>query len=317
MSVIHIRRAGLDDTEAISRLFRAGIQTWQRIDADGRVQDIHYDGLSIYERWLHGGAWMSIETGVLLLSHLLRGAGLPLVAIMDNQVVGYIELYLGDEPEPMGRHLHIAHIMVADSHPRAGQIVDALLKDSLHQAKNKDCARVTVSFSGFDTETAKFYAQYGMSPLEELHRYAISAQTGQGFYKMTEHLNAESTQIAGWQMVMGRVDNARYHWEHLWTRLWDALSEVAQRPIYRLRFAYGGTDAFLCAEEDLYNPRSLKLSMWSPKPLTSGQVTAIRDWAYRQGYRTLTLCIPERTITALKIETEVIPFKQVIYAVDC
>lgn len=316
MSVIHIRRASLDDTEAISHLFRATIQTWQRMDADGRVQDLNYEALTIYERWLHGGAWMSTETGVLLLSHLLRSGGLPLVALIDEQVVGYIELYFGDEPPPFGKHLHIAHIMVADSHPRSGKIVDALLKDSFHQARQRDCERVTVSFSGFDNDTAQFYAQYGMSQVDEIQRIAISAQTGQGFYKMTEHLDATADQISGWQMVIGRVEDARYHWERLWTRLWDAVDDIAKRPVYRLRFAYGGTDAFLCAEQDLYNPRSLSLSMWSPKPLTGGQVTALRDWAYRQEYRTLTLSIPEQTITALKIEVEQIPFKQVIYAVD-
>jgi hypothetical protein len=65
----------------------------------------------------------------------------------------------------------------------------------------------------------------------------------------------------------------------------------------------------------LYNPRSLNLNLWSPKPVTGGQLTAIRDWAYRQGYRTLNFCVPPSTVQTLKLDVETIPFKQVIYAV--
>ena len=71
---MHIRPALLDDTQAISQLFRARIDKWQRLTEQGQVEDLSYDELSIYERWLHGGAWMSIETGAIWLSHLLSGS---------------------------------------------------------------------------------------------------------------------------------------------------------------------------------------------------------------------------------------------------
>ncbi|MDQ7035939.1 MAG: hypothetical protein Q9P01_14230 [Anaerolineae bacterium] len=77
---MQIRRAILDDTQTISKLFRSRIDRWQRMDSQQRVEDLAYDDLSIYERWLHGGAWMSIETGAIWLSHLLSGAGNPFCA---------------------------------------------------------------------------------------------------------------------------------------------------------------------------------------------------------------------------------------------
>ena len=65
---MQIRQATLDDTRAISKLFCAGIERWQRMDAQGRVEDLSYEQLTIYERWLHGGAWLSIETAALSAS---------------------------------------------------------------------------------------------------------------------------------------------------------------------------------------------------------------------------------------------------------
>ena len=316
MGQIHIRRAKLDDTATISNLFQTTIPRWQRINDSGQVEDLPYDKLSIYERWLHGGAWMSVETSTLTLSHLLRGAGLPFVAIEDDSVIGYLELFVGHEPKPFGNHLHIAHLIADQNHSNVGNIIDILLQDVMRRATQMDIQRVTVSFSGYDTDTADFYANYDMSAIQEIGRFSISAQTGQGFYKATDHLLADYEQIMSWFMPLGRVENARQHWESLWTRTWDAVDEIIERPIYRLRFSSGGRDAFLCAEQDLYNPRNLHLSFWSPQPITGGQVTAIRDWAYRQGYRTLTLTAPDSLITTLKLDVEKIPFRQVIYAVD-
>ena len=60
MSEILVREAIMDDTAAISALFRQQVNVWQRFDADGRVEELPYEKLTIYERWLHGGAWMSI-----------------------------------------------------------------------------------------------------------------------------------------------------------------------------------------------------------------------------------------------------------------
>ena len=74
---LEVRQAGLDDTGAISALFCARIPVWQRRNAQGQVENVAYDALTIYERWLHGGPWMSIETCAILLNHLLSGGGDP------------------------------------------------------------------------------------------------------------------------------------------------------------------------------------------------------------------------------------------------
>ena len=84
-----VRQARLDDTRAIVRLFKSRIPKWQRLNPQGQVEDLPYEDLTIYERWLHGGAWMTLETGVLWLSHLLSGHGLAHVVEVDQKIVAY------------------------------------------------------------------------------------------------------------------------------------------------------------------------------------------------------------------------------------
>ncbi|MBZ0289637.1 MAG: N-acetyltransferase, partial [Anaerolineae bacterium] len=130
MTSIQVRSAALDDTLAISALWRSHITVWQRVNAQGQVEDVPYEALTIYERWLHGGPWMSAETGAIHLSGLLRGAGVPLVVESAGQVVGYGEAYHGVEPAPFGNHLHVAHLVVHTGHDYDG-LQDVLLADLL------------------------------------------------------------------------------------------------------------------------------------------------------------------------------------------
>ena len=72
--MITVRPAQLEDCEQIAALAQAQVSIWQRWDARGRVEDVTYSALSIYERWLHGGVWMSLETAAIHLGRLLLGA---------------------------------------------------------------------------------------------------------------------------------------------------------------------------------------------------------------------------------------------------
>src|SRR5512134_3072261 len=138
MTDIHIRPAQLDDTHGICALFRARVDKWQRLSADGQVEDLPYDALTVYERWLHGsrgdGPWMSVETSAIYLSHLLCGAGVPVVAASGREVLAYAEAYPGSEPEPYGDHLHLAHLLV---HPdrRDDGLEDRLIKHLVERAR--------------------------------------------------------------------------------------------------------------------------------------------------------------------------------------
>lgn len=311
MAKIEVRTATLDDTAAISALFRARIGAWQRLDAAGHVQDVAYDVLTIYERWMHGGAWMSVETGAIHLCHLLLGAGLPLVAILDGAIVGYAEGYVGTEPPPFGQHLNLGEISIHPDHERAG-VEHALMDALITAAQGLKCARVTVSV----VMDAGFYRHFGLEPLLRLQRYSLPARSGQVFYKSAEHSDADAGQIANWQMPVGRLTSARQQWEMLWPLTWNAVAEIASRRTDRLRLSAAGQDALLLLQQQLYAPRSADVYIWSPKPFTNQLLSAVRDYAYRENYRTLVMMVSEATAKIFGGEAEADGYYHDLYALE-
>ena len=127
MSLV-IREARLDDTAAISELLRSRIERWQRFTEAGAVEDCRYEDLSVAERWLHGGAWMSEETAAIHLSRLLIGAGLPLVSERNGRVVGYLEAFTSKEQEPFGEHWGVSYLVGRANRANDQELEKALLE---------------------------------------------------------------------------------------------------------------------------------------------------------------------------------------------
>lgn len=306
-----IRNAQLDDTRYISDLFRTPVTTWQRLDPDGRVQDVTYEALSLYERWLHGGPWMSVETAAIWLNHLLKRGNVVYVAVQAGEIVGYLEAYPGNEPAPFGRHLHVAHLVAPDQ-----DIKDTLMRKLRERATDGDFDRFTTAFSAYDDDARTYYERFGMQRIERTQQYTIAAQTGQGFYKVTEHPNPNPEQINGWRMTIGRQQSARQHWETLWPRLWEVIPEIRERRTHRLSFNAAGQTAFLFCQQQLYAPRTVDVCCWSPKALKTQLITALRDWAHREDYRSLRLSLSDESTRVLPDDTENAPQQQDVYAVD-
>lgn len=307
--MVMIREARLDDTQAIGALFQAQIPIWQRMDERGQVESLSYDQLTIYERWQHGGAWMSVETAAIHLSRLLRGAGIAVVAEVNGAVCAYAEVYPGDEPVPFGEHLHLAHLVTHNDHP---ELADSMLRYLIEMALSTGSGQLTLALTGAGDS---LYQRYRLELLSTVQRYNLPARTGQGFYKVNEHPGSSHTQIEGWQMPIGRIESARQQWEMLWNPTWNILPEIQSQRIHRLHVSASGHEAFLCCQQQLYNPRSADLYCWSPKAPTTPLITAIRDWAHRQDYRTLALVVTAETAKVLGAEAEADPFTRRIYAI--
>jgi hypothetical protein len=281
-------------------LFRSRIQVWQRLDKHNRVQTVPHDQLTIYERWLHGGAWMSIETGAIHLSHLLSGAGLALVAERDGTPAAYLEAYQGNEPPPFGNHIHLSTLAITEGASVETQA--ALIARALEQAKALKAQQVTVSRLG--ESDAELFNHFHLAPLARVRRFTLPARQGQIFYQSSEHVSSEASQINGWMMPIGRLTNARQQWEDLWWRTWDAIPEIRARKTHRLKINCAGQEALLCVQQQLYDPRSADIYCWSPKPLTNQLLSAIRDWTHRQGYRGLSMVVGDHTVKTLGAEAE-------------
>jgi hypothetical protein len=307
---IDIRSATLEDCAHISGLAQAQVRIWQRWDAQGRVEDVPYAALTLYERWLYGGAWMSVETAAIHLGRLLLGAGIPLVAAEDGEVVGYCEAYLGAEPEPYGAHLYVAYWF---AHPdrRDASIENSFIQALRETAKAYKCARIITTPTAGEHALRAFQAN-GTKLLTRLHRYAVPARTGQGLYKANEDAGGDAAQINGWQMPSGHMTSARESWERLWQRTWDVLPDLEERT-HRLRISASGHEACVAFVRGQYNPRTLEVSCWSPRPLSQGLLIALRDWAHREGYRTLSMVVSEDTIKTLGADAEADGFMQDVF----
>jgi len=117
-------------------------------------------------------------------------------------------------------------------------------------------------------------------------------------------------------MPIGRAESARLHWETLFPRLWDAVEGMDAQPINRLHISAAGHEALVCIQRQLYDARKIDVMCWSPKPLTPPLLVALRDWAHRGGYRTLTMVLNDTNAKLLGADAELLPYQQVVYAKD-
>lgn len=314
-SRLNIRNTGLDDTRAISQLFRRPIPRWQRLDGDGRVQDLDYDQLTLYERWLHGGPWMSIETGAIWLNHLMHRGVITLIAEHKQQIIAYLEAYIGQEPRPYGRHVHIGQLIAEGDY--AEEARHALVQHLIDWAEDdQEIERVTVAVSGHDAEAREFYTTFTMQPLTTIGKFSIPAQTGQGFYKITEQTDDSPEQIHGWHLLSGHMESSLQQWEARWPFIWSTIPEISAQRIHRLHITASGQTALMLCQQQLYDPRSADIFCWSPQPLKSQLITAISDWAHRENYRNLIFALPTDMIKPLGTQVETYPYKQQILAVE-
>lgn len=301
MDEIVVRQAALDDTVAISALSRAGVGIWQRLDAQGRVETVPYEALTLYERWLHGGPWMSVETGAIQLNHLLGGAGLALVAERRDQLVGYAEGYPGSEPPPFGELVHLGRLAAAGEAP---DIQAALVNGVVERARALKARYVTVTRVGHSIGVPVPEDAFGLVPLARYVRRSLTARTGQIFYRATERPDVAAAQMNGWYMPVGRLSSARQEWESHWPRTWDSIPEIRAQGVRRMHFTAAGQEALIAFRRHLYDPRTVEIYCWSAKPLTGQLLTAIRDWTHREGYRTLLMVVPEDTVKTLGTDAE-------------
>ena len=99
--MLRVRKATLDDVKGIVDVHTAG-------------EDL--SGLSVGERYLRGGPWMSVETCSIHINALLLENQLPVVAELDGRIVGEAEVFFSEESLG-GKTRRIAHLDVIEVHP--------------------------------------------------------------------------------------------------------------------------------------------------------------------------------------------------------
>ncbi len=309
-----IRQARLDDAIAISALLRTRIERWQRFTEAGAVEDCQYKDLSIAERWLHGGAWMSVETAAIHLSQLLTRASIPLVAEEKRRIVGYLEAHHSKEEEPFGDHWGISYLLGPEGNTTR-QTEKSLLEYLQEYMLREGPERILIM--GIPQADDEWLRTSGFSRTARLLRFRLGAQQGHVFFRANPHTDEDAAQIVDWYISIGRICNARYTWEREWQQLWDKLlgHEEGLR-VDRFRLTLPGQEALVCARQLAYHRQCVKIALWSRKPLSVQLIIALREWAYRQKYRELELLVNETDVPILGENAEADGFSLDIYALD-
>ncbi len=310
---MRVRQATLDDARQIVALFIARIARWQRLTADGQVEDLPYDALTIYERWLHGGAWMTLETGAIWLSHLLSGSGFAYVVDDESTVLAYAEAFFNRELTPMNSHLHLAQMLVDEG---CSTEVHQTLANSIVQDA-RGLGSLSVAFPEYDKALATYYRTYfGTNEAFRLTRYSLAAQIGQSFYKSQDYDKSSASVIDGWAMAVGRLTSPRAMWESEWTEHWRGIPQIIARRKHRQYVNASGHEAVVCFHQQQYNDRHADVYCWSPRHLSTQLLVAIRDMGHRLGYRALTFAVPETAAELLPEDSAAEPHQQVIATVN-
>ncbi len=163
---ILVRKASLEDVKGIVEVYCSGVEKWFK-QVKGQKVETRYEDLSIAERWSHGGPWMSIETCAIHLNYVLSSGQYPLVAIMDDKIVGELELYIGYEKGLLGRHGFIDVLEVHHNYRRRG-VGRALVEKAVEIARERGCETIAV---WPDPGAVGFYEKVGVNEIAYRVKY--------------------------------------------------------------------------------------------------------------------------------------------------
>lgn len=302
----------LADAHAITDIYCSTIEggVFTRRNPDGTRTPTPYETLSIFERYLHGGPWMSVETCAVWLAHLLRyGDGIPLVAQADGIVLGEAEVAIGNEPAPFNRHLQITSLRIhADV---SFQTLAVALLDYIKQmAEVMKYQQVLISAP----DAPEFYRQQGFTPLITRRTIIMPTKEGRVFYKATEMTDFDPSRIDGWAMPVGRYQSARHQWEMIWPGFWNSVPELVEPEVARFDVTLTGQQGILMLEQDRQNGALAHVSLWSERPLTGHLVSAIRDRAARHEYTELMMLTDDTGLALVEPDATDIRDSQIVFA---
>jgi GNAT superfamily N-acetyltransferase len=310
--LITVRLATLADTLAITEIHKSDVAQWERISADGSLTPTAYDALSLYERWQHGGAWMSVETCAVHLHRLLSGAGFPLVAELDGVVLAEAEVYENFEAAPFGHYLDLAIIATRSDHQREG-LGTALVNYIIDMARLMKCERITVT----NALATEFYQAHRFKHSRTGRGLRFAAQQGRVIYQATPLLDRTYDQIKGWHMPLGHYNSSRQEWDRLFPQQWAAgIPELINVAAAQVKLSVAGQHAIIAvrdADEVDSQPGDGRLVCWSAKPLSGPLISAIRDWAFRNGYPHLVSYILESDLGLLPPDVQATAYSQEVF----
>lgn len=311
MSQITVRQATLADAAQITALHNLNIDRWTRRTIDGEWIPTDYADLSLFERWLVGGPWTSVEMCAVHLASLLRaGDGIPIVAEVEGRVGAEAEVFIWREAEPFGLHVNVSKLTVHPDFADLG-LSSALLTYIHNIAHAIRARRITVADAEAD---APLYEHHHFTRAHAGQRHIIPALAGRVFYKAAELKQFDAAQIDGWHMPLGRYQSARQDWDRMPPDFWNSVPEIVEVESARLHVTVTGQEAFALMQQDRYLPERVHVFLWTKRPINSLLLMALRDWAAQHDFTELAAFVWDYVLPQLEIDTVREDYGQVLYS---
>lgn len=288
------RRARLDDVAAITETHCSNVREWflfPEEEREGKPVPAHREELSLYQLWRNGGSWMSVETCVIHLNRLLLGGHHPLVAELDGQVLGEAELFLSEEPPPLGRYLSLSVLYVHHDHQGQG-LGSALMRAALELAAELECDAFTVY-----PEAPAFYSRFGLKPFMTCVEVTVPCQPEQIAYRVEALEQGDYQLVAGLAMPIGRYVSACQEWERERPLHQLAFEELRGRRRVPLRLEVDSQVLYVVFTGECRPAPALQagatVRAWTAGDLSEKAIQALQDQGHRLGFESLELFMEE------------------------
>ncbi|WP_456394758.1 N-acetyltransferase family protein [Thermococcus sp.] len=302
---IRIRKGTLEDVKGITETHRSGIEEWYHYADGRRTIKSTYGELSILERYLHGGPWMSVESCAVHINSLLLDGNTAIVAEAGGKIVGEAELFISEEPVD-GEPRRIAHLDVIEVHKdfRRRGIGKALIGFSEEIAGEKGCDMLTVTP---DKGAMGFYEKLGIKKI--IHRGVMVDFSLEGFPSGGAEIRIGDfkwDEIQRKEMVLGKFQSSYDHW---FTAFRDRIAGVDDR-LYFESGRFNKTHYVL--ESSFFGGDIATAYAWGGD--VAGALLIIGSRAGELGFRRLRTIIREEDINSVKSLNPSITGRSVILA---
>lgn len=211
--MITVRMAELTDAHGISRVHRSDIDQWGKrvVNEDGTVvsEPTSWSDLTPAERWNHGGPWMSPELCLIHLNRLRLLDQFPLIAERDGQIVGELEMIVGDDAE-FGINANL-FVLYVDKEAQGQGIGSLLMTDAIELAQEIGCHTVTT----YDPAAPAFYQRFSLEPAATYRELCIATDGAQIAYPVRRTRFPEWAKVAELPLLFGRILSSYQTWLQL------------------------------------------------------------------------------------------------------
>lgn len=161
----------MSDVLEITEIHKSDVAKWYKV-IDSELVEADYDELTVEERWLHGGQWMSVETCYFHVKSFLRVGGRILVAEINNKIVGEIEFITDQEPSPYLDHAEI-YVLIVHKDYRGRGVGSKLIQLVESYCDEMSFSRILLSS---EERSINFYRKIGYKLFEEYETILVDLE---------------------------------------------------------------------------------------------------------------------------------------------